>query len=144
MTTSTQTNPLNLSDGARAVWRTFLAQRADCRDRAVTDADISRMTGLSHRDVIEFRKELRRAKILVVTSCSRPFGSWIIPVGADLADAYTYLASRRGRLREDYRGYRDLKACVEHHELEHRRVRTNGQINMPFADADKRLEAFTR
>lgn len=137
-----------ISDEARAVLRALLSGRADCADRAMTDAEIARASGVHQRRVIDMRLALIEAGYLVNSTCGSPPGSFLDSLTGNLAASRLYLGSLRRRARDVLHRYSAFKRALEQAELARRPAATNGQINMPFADAaddaQKRMEAFTR
>lgn len=128
----TSTDP-QLSDAARAVLRALLTARADCPDRAMTDAAIARAAQVPQRHVIALRGELIEYGYLVCATCGTPPGSFIDPVTGPLAESRRYFNSLTNRAREVFQRRRHFKRALESAELSRCPAASDGQMNLPLA-----------
>lgn len=105
-----------LSEEARRLLD-YLRRWCSSRDRAQTDAALSQMLHIAHRDIIELRRELIQASHILVSENKDPQGTWIVLPGDDLAGAYRYADRLKGRGVEILAGiWKPLKKAIAKEE----------------------------
>ncbi len=101
--------------------------RATTPESAVTDEFIAAcLGGIPKRRIVDLSFELIEAGYVIVATCGKRPGRFLIPPGGDLEPARRYYESLRGRASRIFRRRRALRRAIE---------RTAGQQLSLFEEA---------
>lgn len=105
-----------LSTEALRVLAVLRGMHAYSESRAVTDKVIADKANLPRRVIIDAALELLRAGILVIATCTRSRGRYIIQPGGDLRPAHLHAQSLEQRGKGVMARARAVRDCIARYE----------------------------